>query len=237
MTHRILSLTLAIVTLVLAIGLARQVRAADPSASCDAAALVAARENNVPYGLLQAITRVETGRGDPARPWPWTVNSGGQGYWFPTRSEATDFARTEIAAGRPGFDLGCFQMNLRWHGQRFSSLEDMIDPARNAQEAARFLAELYARHGNWTAAAAAYHSQNPERARSYLLRVAEAVDQTLGAQAPMREQRDQWPPGAESPDPARPRLNRYPLLMAGAAGAAGSVVPMGQATRPLIGNN
>lgn len=175
----------------------------------------------MPLGLLQAISRVETGRGDPAKPWPWTINSEGQGYWFATRGEATDFARSEIAAGRTAFDMGCFQMNLRWHGQRFSSLDDMIDPDRNAQEAARFLSELHAERGNWTAAAAAYHSRDAGRARGYLQRVAEAVGQQ--------------PASAQAPAETTPRPNTYPLLVSGAPAALGSVVPAGQALRPLIG--
>ena len=219
------------------LGLAPQTPAAspstDPSASCDTAARRAAREHNVPLALLQAVTRVETGRGAPAQPWPWTINSGGQGYWFATRGEATDFARAEIAAGRTGFDLGCFQMNLRWHGQRFTSLEDMIDPNRNAQEAARFLIELHDLKGNWTAAAAAYHSQNPERARDYLLRVAEAIDQTpaLGHALTTAPNAARGGQTTREPD----RANTYPLLVSGGASAPGSIVPTGHAVRPLIG--
>lgn len=234
-THRIFATTLTIVTMVLTIATAAQGGTADPAASCDAAARRAARDNDVPYGLLQAITRVETGRGNPAKPWPWTINSSGRGHWFPTRTQAIDFARTEIAAGRSGFDLGCFQMNLRWHGHRFSSLDDMIDPRRNAQEAAHFLAELHARHGTWTAAAAAYHSQTPERAHGYLQRIASAMDQTLKEHPPIAGRSDTDGSPAPIRAPLAHRVNNYPLLSAGTTGAAGSVVPMRQAIRPLIG--
>ena len=219
-----------------------QAIAAEPSSLCDAAAQQAARRSNVPLALMRAIARVETGRGDtgrgdtgrgdPVRPWPWTVNSAGKGHWFASRHAALDFAKSELAAGRDRFDLGCFQINRHWHGDKFLSLEDMIDPMRNAEEAARYLAELYAAHGSWSAAAAAYHSRDPERARRYLLRVAEAVIE---------------PPAIRH---APTRRNHYPLLIAATAPnhtdtgdrlatkssrSHGSLVPLTPARMRLIG--
>ena len=55
-------------------------------------------------------------------------------------------------------DIGCMQINHRYHGDKFSSVEAMFDPAGNVDYAARFLKELRVREGNWTMAAARYNA-------------------------------------------------------------------------------
>lgn len=182
----------------------------------------------MPDALLRAITIVETGRGAGRDPWPWTINSQGKGHWFATRAEAESFARSEIAAGRDQFDIGCFQMNVRWHSRRFASVEAMFDPLANARRAAEFLRELHAEKGSWTEAAAAYHSRDPDLARAYLERVAGIVGQAPAAGAETTRV------AAAEAAPA-PRLNRYPLLTGGAAGGRGSLVPVTPGRGRLIG--
>ena len=87
-----------------------------------------------------------------------------------SRDEALGFARDAIASGRTNVDLGCFQINYRWHGKRFDDLGEMFDPAAGAVQAGRFLRDLFAETGNWSAAAGAYHSRNPEFATRYRAR-------------------------------------------------------------------
>ncbi|MFT4149098.1 MAG: transglycosylase SLT domain-containing protein [Paracoccaceae bacterium] len=215
----------ALIVLAVCFGRAAVAMTADPALACDAAAQRAARASDVPLDLLRAITRVETGRGAPAAPWPWTVNSGGKGLWFANLQEAVAFAETEIAAGRISFDIGCFQMNLRWHGNRFTSLEDMFDPERNASEAAGFLSALHAETGSWTQAAAAYHSRDAEKGTDYVRKVA----------ATLKSPQDPAP--AFLPGPLAPmvRPNLYPLLTRGSGAANGSLVPVLAARNRLIG--
>ena len=133
------------------------------SAICDAVAARAAIRHNVPLDVLRAIALTETGRrlNSRIRPWPWTVNMEGQGHWFDTRSEARAFVDRAVNRGARSYDIGCFQINARWHGHAFPSLEAMFDPQLNADYAARFLAELHAEFGDWSRAAGAYHSRTP----------------------------------------------------------------------------
>ncbi|MEM1343068.1 MAG: lytic transglycosylase domain-containing protein [Pseudomonadota bacterium] len=168
-----------------------QARSAIPetAARCHAAARTAAERHAIPEDVMQAITLVETGRRleGAHRPWPWTLNVAGQGYWFDTRAEALDYARTTLARGQRSFDLGCFQLNYRWHGERFERLDAMLDPAASADYAARFLAELYAETGNWLDAAGKYHSRTPKFFRRYRARVAALLEGAdLTAPAPQR---------------------------------------------------
>jgi len=149
----------------------------EPSHLCDRWAAVAAAEHGVPLPLMRAIARVETGRSlsGAARepmPWPWTINADGRGHWLATRDAAIGLARDRIAEGSTQIDVGCFQLNVKWHGRAFDSLDDMIDPARNARYAARFLASLKAELGDWSSATAAYHSRTPAQGRAYMSRIA-----------------------------------------------------------------
>lgn len=207
------------------------VRAAvEADSACLTAARQAAAGSVVPEALLRAITLVETGRQPGRAPWPWTVHSGGGGHWFPSKAEAVEFARQEIAAGRDRLDIGCFQMNLYWHGDRFASLEVMMDPLTNAQAAARFLEELHAETGSWTEAAAAYHSRDPTLARSYLERIAALTGR---ADAPVADHAVS--DGGKAAPSLTPRFNRYPLLAAGGRGQGASLVPVVMGRGRLIG--
>lgn len=147
----------------------------DPAELCDHAAQMAARETKVPLNVLKAITRTETGRGKPGdlRPWPWTVNVEGQGIWFDTPQQAQVYLFRRFREGARSFDVGCFQINYKWHGHAFNSLEEMFDPVANASYAATFLSRLHAEHGDWTKAVGAYHSRTPEYAGRYISRYTE----------------------------------------------------------------
>ncbi len=206
--------------------------AADPSDICDASAARAASETGVPLPVLAAITRTETGRrrNGEMRPWPWTVNMEGEGRWFETRDTALDFATQRHGRGARSFDVGCFQLNYRWHGEHFDSIEAMFEPLANARYAARFLSDLYREFGNWSAAAGAYHSRTPQHARRYRASfdahhrafLAEGIAPSSAPSAPPTLLAD-----ATSPTPVL-RTNAFPLLRRGAAPSGlGSLVPLG----------
>ena len=140
--------------------------------TCDRAARKASDALSVPLDVLRAITRIETG----LTPWPWTVNMEGEGHWFESRDKALVFVFKHFKRGARSFDLGCFQLNFKWHGPKFRSIEDMLDPYANATYAAKLLAELHAELGDWSAAAGAYHSRTPSVARLYTSRFTEIRD-------------------------------------------------------------
>ena len=180
---------------------------------CDTAAQSAARDTGVPEHVLLAITRTETAR--YGTPWPWTVNMEGEGHWFDTREAALSFAERHNARGATSFDVGCFQINFRWHGEHFSSISAMFEPRANARYAARFLTELYGELGSWDAAVGAYHSRTERYAARYL-RIYHGHLERLGGQP------DMPPPQISAITPPE---NRFPLLQGGGATALGSLVP------------
>lgn len=194
----------------------------DPAALCEAAALGAAARHDVPVPVLLAVAHVETGRAGPdgrVRPWPWAVNTGGQGHWPQTRAAALGLARAAHARGQDSFDLGCFQINHRWHGARFASLDAMLDPQQNADYAARLLVRLRARHGTWRAAVGAYHSATPALAARYL----ERFDRALAAQGAVKAETSPAPRAAAMRRPRGPDGVRALIALHGAAAGPGSV--------------
>lgn len=190
--------------------------AQDPSALCDRAARRAADEFGVPTDLMLAIARVETGRdrGQGLAPWPWTVNVGGDGAFFDAPGPALDHVARMLQTGTENIDIGCFQVNFRWHGDAFASLETMIDPDLNAGYAARLLLDLRQSLGSWSGAVGAYHSRTDDLAAAYVRRVDALLAEGLEGPAP---------PPADTI--LAVRINRYPLLRAGQSGQGGSLVP------------
>lgn len=194
---------------------------ADPAAVCDHAAQQVAQESGVPLNVLRAITRTETGRGSGSdlRPWPWTVNMEGHGVWFDTADQAQVYVFRHFQRGARSFDVGCFQINYKWHGQAFNSIEEMFDPLINARYAARYLKKLHGEFGDWNRAAGAYHSRTQKYATRYLKRYAAIRD---GLE----------PSIVTAPDThlTEPRRNRFPLLTGVPGnGQNGSLFPSGTA--------
>lgn len=202
------------------------------SATCERVAEYAAQQSGVPVSVLKAISLTETGKkiDGKLRPWPWTVNMEGAGHWFDTLDEARTYVFKEFKRGARSFDIGCFQINYKWHNEHFSSIDEMFDPQANALYAAKFLSDLYAETGSWNAAAGAYHSRTKEHADRYSARFAELRQRFMGADAAGEALAMNAAPEAmgyddipEIPDivaamnapmtpPKPPRVNSYPLL-------------------------
>lgn len=130
-------------------------------AELDALIRATAARHLVPPEALLAITLSESGRTvrGEFRPWPWTLNVAGRGYFYDTQEEAcralTGFMRTRALKN---IDAGVAQTNLGWHGHRFIRSCDALDPVRNLDAAAGILRDCYlTRHGSWLDAAACYH--------------------------------------------------------------------------------
>lgn len=185
---------------------------------CRAAAVEAARRHGVPEDIMLAITLVETRRRTDgvAGPWPWTVNIAGEGFWFDTRRAALAKAEAALAGGQRSFDVGCFQLNFRWHGAGFPSIDAMFEPALAADYAARFLHDLFAESGDWMRAAGHYHSRTPDHSARYRRMVAAALESDAMAGGAYTA-----PSFAEPAAPAS-RRGAGPLL----ASAAGPLIPL-----------
>lgn len=202
----------------------------DLSHICDQAAAYAAQETGVPVSVLQAISLTETGRKRSGimRPWPWTVNMEGKGVWFDNEDDARAYVYKNYKRGARSFDVGCFQINYKWHGQEFASIEEMFDPNPNALYAANFLLRLFREKGDWSGAAGAYHSRTEKYAEKYEKRFntfRAALLENNTASTPVISTAATLP---RAPTPQEIRINSYPLLQENNnTRTLGSLVPLG----------
>jgi hypothetical protein len=141
-------------------------------AVCLSEIIKAETKYGIPKNLMLAMGFTEAGRATPDGPmtvWPWTINVEGQGYWFPTKEIAIDAVKQFLAQGKRSIDVGCMQVNLKWHPTAFKTLDEAFDPVANVDYAGRFLQELHVLHANdWDRAVGFYHS--PAEAEQTLYR-------------------------------------------------------------------
>lgn len=141
---------------------------------CETLASEASRRYGLPEGLLIAIARTESGIARSTadlRAWPWTANVQGESHYYDTRQEMLSHLDRVLAEDISNFDVGCMQLNYRWHGDRFASLDRMLDPESNVAYAARYLSQLHDETGSWDGATRYYHSRDPDLGAAYLERV------------------------------------------------------------------
>jgi hypothetical protein len=150
---------------------------------CLAEAKRAETRHGIPSGLLQSITRVESGRKmitGEYMPWAWTLNDRGEGLFFDDREAALAYLRNAVAKPEHSVDVGCMQVNTKWHADGFPDLADMLDPVHNASYAAGFLLDLHAAHQSWDEAVKHYHSSEPRKNVAYHRRVLAELERFIG---------------------------------------------------------
>ncbi len=142
--------------------------------ACREATVRLEKQHGLPEGMMTSISLVESGRRAPDgthQAWPWTINAEGRGYYFATRQEAVDAVRRLLAQGKRSIDIGCMQINLRYHPRAFTSVEEAFDPMSNVAYAAYFLRNLESRSADWMQAIGRYHSFSPSLNVRYSARV------------------------------------------------------------------
>jgi soluble lytic murein transglycosylase-like protein len=141
------------------------------TAVCEREISAAARKYQIPEGILYSVGLTETGRKGSLQ--PWSLNVEGKAYFAQTPDEALEIYNEASNAGASLIDLGCMQINHRYHGENFAGVAEMLDPHKNVEYAAKFLAQLHAKHVTWTMAVARYHAgpnNNPAQ-KQYVCRV------------------------------------------------------------------
>lgn len=115
-------------------------------------------------GLQEAGTRIQK----QLVVWPWAINAEGRGSFFDTKARAMNWVREQLDGGMRSIDVGCMQINLRWHPDAFDDLAEAFSPKENVDYAARLLLSHYSTSGSWHTAAGRYHSKTPEKQEIYL---------------------------------------------------------------------
>jgi len=147
----------------------------DPWTLCGAQTTAIEQQKNIPKNLLTAISLAEAGRWNPDTKaniaWPWTVTYDGKGRFFDSKQEAQAEVEIALTDGVRNVDVGCMQINLKYHPDAFASLSDAFDPATNTAYAANFLKSIQAKNKNWALATGVYHSSTKDKALKYRRRV------------------------------------------------------------------
>jgi hypothetical protein len=142
---------------------------------CSRAIAAEKRRSGIPHKLLYALSIKETGRWIKENraniAWPWTVNAGGKGNHFASRSDAIRHVQKLKRAGQKNIDVGCMQINLHCHPDAFPTLEAGFNPKTNIAYAAKFLTALKDSHGTWEKAVRHYHSSNKAKHLPYQRKV------------------------------------------------------------------
>jgi hypothetical protein len=149
---------------------------ADFSQICARAIHAAEIANRLPRFLLHAVSLTESGRwhdkAQAAVAWPWTINAGGEGKFFRTKADAVAEVKRLQALGISNIDVGCMQINLKYHGHVFQNIDEAFEPINNVAYAATFLKHLRLKLGSWAHAVGRYHTRNWKgRGKDYWRRV------------------------------------------------------------------
>jgi len=127
-----------------------------------------AREYSIPEILLYSVALQESEKPGTGRPWPWTINVGGKGIYFDSRTELFKYAEKLIERGITNFDIGLMQVNWRWNGQHFRSLWAATEPYTNLRTGAMIIRKYYRESRSYEVAIGKYHApSNPENAKKY----------------------------------------------------------------------
>jgi hypothetical protein len=135
-----------------------------------------AMQRGIPHTVLYAVALAESGKRVTTtglyRPWPWTLNVGGDGYFYATRLEAWQALRDWLDQGKRSIDIGFMQVNWRYHHERLGDPWQALDPYHNLRVGANILQDCYATERDWWASVGCYHAPaNPEQADRYRRRV------------------------------------------------------------------
>ena len=205
---------------------------------CGVLARQAERAEGIPTGLVHAVALAESGRWladeGTTRPWPWTVTSGHDSFYLPSRSEALRKIHELQSEGRSNIDVGCMQVNLGYHGHEFASVAEALEPARNVAYAARFLKQLREETQSWSRATARYHSRHPDRGGAYRDKVFRLWDELLLRNPTRPSIRLAGSSVAASPEPAPKAAERARMIVPGRSDAGR---PAARGAIPILRGN
>jgi hypothetical protein len=122
-------------------------------------------KHHIPSGLLLAVIKTESNLN------PFALNISGKPLYFTYKDEAIKAINEAVSSGVVNIDIGISQINYKWHGEHFTSIDAMLSLDANISYAAKHLSNLKLKHGNWHKALRHYHSANPMHHKAYSRKV------------------------------------------------------------------
>lgn len=143
-------------------------------ADCERNFIHAENKYGIPNGYLRAIALTEVGLGTTGRLRSWALNIDGTSLYFRDKSDAVRYlSKLDVN----NVDIGCMQINKRWHKHNFVSIKQMLDPYQNIMYAAYFLKKHYKNTRSWKQSIKNYHSKNPKLNDYYFKKVSRYIRQ------------------------------------------------------------
>jgi hypothetical protein len=129
----------------------------------------------LPYGYLQAIILKESGKTDNkskkfyAHPWTISLNfpQGNKAFYLKDRTTAEKKLKELLSKGYKNIDIGCGQINYKWHVHNKLDLDKIFDPKYNLSYSAKYLSSLKVHHKTWNEAVGRYHSATVDKKIRY----------------------------------------------------------------------
>ena len=130
-------------------------------------------QTDIPKGLLLGIGKAEAIRkiNNKYIIWPWTINHAGKSLFFENKEQMKNYVFKNLKRNDFNIDVGCMQINIKWHKNNFKKISDMFEVNPNISYAASFLKQLKNKHGSWDKAIKHYHSSDPKKNNPYLMKV------------------------------------------------------------------
>ena len=130
-------------------------------------------QTDIPKGLLLGIGKAEAIRkiNNKYIIWPWTINHAGKSLFFENKEQMKNYVFKNLKRNDFNIDVGCMQINIKWHKNNFKKISDMFEVNPNISYAASFLKQLKNKHGSWDKAIKHYHSSDPKKNNPYLIKV------------------------------------------------------------------
>jgi len=130
-------------------------------------------QTDIPKGLLLGIGKAEAIRkiNNKYIIWPWTINHAGKSLFFDNKEQMKNYVFKNLKRKDFNIDVGCMQINIKWHKNNFKKISDMFEVTPNISYAASFLKQLKSKHGSWDKAIKHYHSSDPKKNNPYLIKV------------------------------------------------------------------
>lgn len=127
------------------------------------------KEYSVPKSILETIIKAESSNNAYAL----NFNRKGKSVIADNENEAYKLVKENKDKNKDkNVDIGCGQINLKWHYKFFSedvdeAIKMMLIPENNVKYAGYFLRTLYEATGKWSKAVGMYHSSNEEFSEKY----------------------------------------------------------------------
>ena len=130
-------------------------------------------QTDIPKGLLVGIGKAEAIRkiNNKYIIWPWTINHAGKSLFFENKEQMNNYVFKNLKRNDFNIDVGCMQINIKWHKNNFKKISDMFEVNPNISYAASFLQQLKNKYGSWDKAIKHYHSSDPKKNKPYLIKV------------------------------------------------------------------